>query len=149
MVDVLQRRDQNSGKLLFFCSDVYEAQNTNQSGLTSLLCTIPHCLITQKRLARNNYVSKGRFSRSSSLVWFTCSFSWLVEIKMSWLVWMGYTPLAQLPYYFTFFTHPPPPPPYHDPQILHNLCFPFLLGITAIPKEIENNDYAKLGGGSK
>ena len=46
MVDVLQRRDQNSGKLLFFCSDVYEAQNTNQSGLTSLLSTIPHCLIT-------------------------------------------------------------------------------------------------------
>ena len=28
-------------------------------------------------------------------------------------------------------------------QILHNLCFSFLLGITAVPREIENNTYAK------
>ena len=41
----------------------------------------------------------------------------------------------------------PPPPP--TPQILHNL-FSFLLGITAIPCEIENNPYVIfffLGGG--
>ena len=38
--------------------------------------------------------------------------------------------------------------PYLPPQILHNLCFPFLLGITAVPREIENNAYAKLGGGA-
>ena len=30
------------------------------------------------------------------------------------------------------------------PQILHNLCFLTLLGITAVPREIENNAYAKL-----
>ena len=35
------------------------------------------------------------------------------------------------------------------PQILHNLCFSFLLGITAVPREIENNAYAKFGGGGK
>ena len=28
-----------------------------------------------------------------------------------------------------------PPPP---PQIFHNLCFSFLLGITAVPREIKN-----------
>ena len=31
-------------------------------------------------------------------------------------------------------------------KILHNLCFSSLLGITAVPREIENNDYAKFGG---
>ena len=35
-----------------------------------------------------------------------------------------------------------PPPP-----ILHNLCFSFLLGITAVPREIGNNAYAKFLGG--
>ena len=35
---------------------------------------------------------------------------------------------------------PPPPSPQ---KILHNLCFSFLLGITAVPREIENNAYAK------
>ena len=38
------------------------------------------------------------------------------------------------------------PPP---PQILHNLCFTFLLGITAVPREIENNAYAKFWGVNK
>ena len=33
--------------------------------------------------------------------------------------------------------------PYLSPKILHNLCFSFLLGITAVPREIENNPYAK------
>ena len=37
------------------------------------------------------------------------------------------------------------------PQMLHNLCFSFLLGITAVPREIENNANANvfffLGGG--
>ena len=36
---------------------------------------------------------------------------------------------------------PPPPPPPH--QILRSLCFSFLLGVTAVPREIENNAYAK------
>ena len=36
------------------------------------------------------------------------------------------------------------PPP--TPQILHNLCFSTLLGITAVPREIENNAYAKFWG---
>ena len=36
--------------------------------------------------------------------------------------------------------------PYLLPQILHNLCFLFLLCITAFPKEIENNAYAKFWG---
>ena len=34
--------------------------------------------------------------------------------------------------------------PYLPPKILHNLCFSFLLGITAVPREVENNT---LGGG--
>ena len=33
------------------------------------------------------------------------------------------------------------------PQILHNPCFSFLLGIAAVPREIENNAYVKFGGG--
>ena len=37
-----------------------------------------------------------------------------------------------------------PPPPI--PKILHNLCFSTLLGITAVPREIENNAYAKFWG---
>ena len=38
--------------------------------------------------------------------------------------------------------------PYSPPKILHNLCFSFLLGITPVPREIENYAYAKnLGGG--
>ena len=37
--------------------------------------------------------------------------------------------------------------PYLPPKILHNLCFSFLLDIRAVPREIENNAYAKFGGG--
>ena len=33
-----------------------------------------------------------------------------------------------------------------SPKILQNLCFSFLLGITAVPGEIENNAYAKFWG---
>jgi len=40
-------------------------------------------------------------------------------------------------------------PPPSSPQILHNLCFSFLLGITAVPREIENNAYAKFWGANK
>ena len=43
---------------------------------------------------------------------------------------------------------------YLPPQNLHNLsgcfsCSSFLLGITAVPKEIENNAYAKFWGANK
>ena len=47
-------------------------------------------------------------------------------------------------FYFSWL--PPPPPP---PQILHNLCFLFLLVITAVPREIENNASAKFCGANK
>ena len=45
-------------------------------------------------------------------------------------------------------TAAPPPPP----NILQNLCFSFILGITAVPREIENNAYTSFiffwrGGG--
>ena len=45
----------------------------------------------------------------------------------------------------------PPPPPPHRPKkkILPNLCFSFLLGITAVPREIENKAYAKFWGANK
>ena len=33
--------------------------------------------------------------------------------------------------------------PYLPPKILHNLCFSFLLGITAFSRETENSAYAK------
>ena len=36
--------------------------------------------------------------------------------------------------------------PYLPPQILHNLCFSFLQGITAFLREIENNAYANFEG---
>ena len=38
------------------------------------------------------------------------------------------------------------PPSPAKKRNLHNLCFSFLLGITAVPKEIENNAYAKFWG---
>ena len=31
----------------------------------------------------------------------------------------------------------------------HCHCFQFLLGITVVPSEIEDNDYAKFGGGER
>ena len=31
----------------------------------------------------------------------------------------------------------------------HCHCFQFLLGITVVPSEIEDNDYAKFGGGGR
>ena len=39
--------------------------------------------------------------------------------------------------------------PYLIPKILHNLCFSFLVGITAVPRKIENSAYAKIWGASK
>ena len=39
--------------------------------------------------------------------------------------------------------------PYLAPQILHNLCVSFLLGITTVPREIENNANAKFWGANK
>ena len=44
-------------------------------------------------------------------------------------------------------SHIPHNVPYLRPNILHNLRFSFLLGITAVPREIENNTYAKCWGG--
>ena len=35
------------------------------------------------------------------------------------------------------------------PNILHNLWFSFLLGITAVPREIDNNAYAKFWRANK
>ena len=52
-----------------------------------------------------------------------------------------YTPLAHFPQCTLFVAHPPP-----TPQILHNLCLSFLPGITAVPRAIENNAYAKFWG---
>ena len=43
----------------------------------------------------------------------------------------------------------PPPPPPPTKKKMHNLYFSFLLGITAIPREIENNVYAKFWGAHK
>ena len=40
-------------------------------------------------------------------------------------------------------------PPYLPPKILHNLCFLFLMGITAVPREIENSAYANFLGANK
>ena len=79
------------------------------------------------------------FSRGSFLVWFTCSFPWLVQNNKNVL-----TCLAGLHATCTtsLFTYCAPPPPH--PQILHNLCFPFLLGVTAIPREL-----CKFWGGKK
>ena len=34
-------------------------------------------------------------------------------------------------------------------RILHNHCFQILQGITVVPREIENNGYAKFFGGAK
>ena len=35
------------------------------------------------------------------------------------------------------------------PQILHIRCFQFLVGITAVPREIQNDGYAKFWGGKQ
>ena len=39
--------------------------------------------------------------------------------------------------------------PYLPPKISHSLCFSFLLGITAVPREIENNAYARFWGANE
>ena len=31
----------------------------------------------------------------------------------------------------------------HNAKFLHNYCFQFILGITVVPREIEDNGYAK------
>ena len=38
---------------------------------------------------------------------------------------------------------------YLTPKISHSLCFSFLLDITAVPREIENNAYARFWGANK
>ena len=45
--------------------------------------------------------------------------------------------------------HPPTPPPRSLSIFLHNLRFSFLLGLTAVPREIENTADAKFLGGKK
>ena len=37
----------------------------------------------------------------------------------------------------------------YPPQNLHTYCFQFLLGITVVPREIEDNGYAKFWGVNK
>ena len=37
--------------------------------------------------------------------------------------------------------------PYLPPKILHNLCFSFLLGITAVPRKIQKQCLCKILGG--
>ena len=39
--------------------------------------------------------------------------------------------------------------PYLPSKILHNLCFSFLLGLTAVPREIEYTAHAKFLGANK
>ena len=41
----------------------------------------------------------------------------------------------------------PPPPPQKKKKKLYNYCFQFLLGITVIPREIEDNGCLKILGG--
>ena len=43
----------------------------------------------------------------------------------------------------------PPPPKKKKKKNLHHHCFQFLLGITVIPREIEDNGYAKFWGVNK
>ena len=57
---------------------------------------------------------------------------------------------------FTTFTltimhliYPPPPLPPPPQKKLHDPCFQFLLGITFIPREIQDNSYAKYWGVNK
>ena len=63
----------------------------------------------------------------------------------------NYSPLAHLQKY-TLFAHPPPLP---APKKMHDLCILFPMGISAIPRETEDNNYAKCfsfwggGGGGK
>ena len=45
-----------------------------------------------------------------------------------------------------YISHNAPYLPLPTPQILHNLCFTFLLGIITVPREIENNAFANFGG---
>ena len=54
------------------------------------------------------------------------------------------------PSHYLFIRHIFHNAPYLPPKGLHSLCFSFLLGITAVPRETENNAYANFffwGGG--
>ena len=45
--------------------------------------------------------------------------------------------------------HIPHNTPCLPPKNLHNRCFPFPLGITVVPRESEDNAYAKFWGANK
>jgi len=45
--------------------------------------------------------------------------------------------------------HIPHNTPCLPPKNVHNLCFPFPLGITVVPRETEDNAYAKFWGANK
>ena len=58
--------------------------------------------------------------------------------------------VAGLKIKFTFrYFHIEQNAPSSPSKILHNLCFQFLLGITVVPREIEDNGYAKFWGVNK
>ena len=75
-------------------------------------------------------------------------FSSKMGLKLEELIHGNFSPLTV--FFETYTTcsspimHPICSPP--SPKILHNLCFLFLLGITAVPREIESNAYAKYWG---
>ena len=60
------------------------------------------------------------------------------------LVVFTYTPLTRISHNLPYFPSPTLPK-----KKLHNLCFSVLLGITAVPREIENNACAKFWGANK
>ena len=85
------------------------------------------------RLSKHMQDQDFHLKKTTTFAWCTCSSLLLLH---GWPVAQpnGNTPLP----HFRNATYPPPPPP----QNLHNLCFSFLLGITTVPRETENNTYA-------
>ena len=83
------------------------------------------------RLSKHMQDQDFHLKKTTTFAWCTCSSLLLLH---GWPVAQpnGNTPLP----HFRNATYPPPP------QNLHNLCFSFLLGITTVPRETENNTYA-------
>ena len=83
------------------------------------------------RLSKHMQGQDFHLKKTTTFAWCSCSSLLLLH---GWPVAQpnGNTPLP----HFRNATYPPPP------QNLHNLCFSFLLGITTVPRETENNTYA-------
>jgi len=113
------------------------------TSLTMGACSGSLRLINYKRhrYSGSSPMLKGHYRKSTLMVCYPAPLPWHQGFHKAqfWIrSWSSFSLNRNL--------HIPLNAPYLSPKILHNLCFSFLLAITAVPREIENNTYAKFWG---